>query len=401
MTRPQPTSTDAPAIGEFIDVDVLRPVAGGTCLGRAADGRTVFVRAALPDESVQAQVTAHGKRGRFLFATTTAVNSASPHRVQPPCPVAGECGGCDWQHTDSENQRALKASVVIDALRRTGGLTQIAGVELEQAVSCEPVGEQFGWRTRMRYAIDDQGHAALRSAHSHDLVDARGCLIAAEPITAAINAGPAAPERAGTELVAAMGSDGQVRLDESETVTQIVRHRSWELSPSTFWQVHRQAPEVLVSTVEQLAEVAPGERVMDLYSGAGLFSAFLGEAVGITGHVDAVEADRVASAVAAEALADLTQVSHHTSDVRKWIHRATEADVIVLDPPRSGAGTQITQRVAALARRTIVYVACDPVALARDCATLGQHGWELSELRVLDLFPNTKHVECVAKFILR
>ncbi len=173
------------------------------------------------------------------------------------------------------------------------------------------------------------------------------------------------------------------------------------MSGSGFWQVHPAAADTLVSAVLDGLEPRPGERVADLYSGVGLFSGALAARVGPTGHVVAVESDPVAVADAAVNLADLPQVAL----VADRVDRALEADavggrdLVVLDPPRTGARREVVAAVAALAPRAVAYVACDPAALARDIAFFAGEGYVLQSLRAFDLFPMTHHVECVAVLV--
>jgi tRNA/tmRNA/rRNA uracil-C5-methylase (TrmA/RlmC/RlmD family) len=154
---------------------------------------------------------------------------------------------------------------------------------------------------------------------------------------------------------------------------------------------------VLVDTVLSLLAPQPGERVVDLYAGVGLFSAFLAEAVGPRGTVVSVEGDRRASELAAENLAAYPGVEVRNGRVDRVLDAGVgSADLVVLDPPREGAKRPVVEAVAALTPRAVAYVACDPAALARDVAVFAEHGYELRSLRAFDLFPMTHHVECVA-----
>jgi len=418
MARVVPT-TPPPEIGESITIEVGNPVAGGQCIARF-DGRVVFVRDALPDEHVVATVTGYGKGGAFLRADVSEVLVASPDRVTPPCPIASECGGCDWQHASLAAQRELKATVIVDALTRTGGITEIGSRSAAKAITVETVtGETvtdqvattatvddgLHWRTRMRYAIDSSGQVGLRAARSHRIIPASDCPLAVPALSAAIpvqidNPSDQRPPRA---LIAAHSNTGQTEqtLNEHDhsLLTERVHHREFQVELTGFWQVHPGAPTLLVDRVIELAAPDLGDHVLDLYSGVGLFAAFLGEAVGITGRVDAVEGDKAAIKLARTNTRDVVSVNHHCSSVDSWIaRRGQPANVVVLDPPRAGAGAKVVADIVRLAPRTVVYVACDPVALARDAKTFATLGYDLVELRAFDLFPMTKHVESIALF---
>lgn len=422
--RTQPGDSPPPRVGVELTLSAVSAVAGGACLART-QGRVAFLRGAIPGETVRARVTGHGNAGRFVRAQVLEVLEPSPDRVEPPCPVAGICGGCDWQHVLLAGQRRLKAEVIADALRRTGGLTDIAGVALPDAIGVEAAddGDGLGWRTRMRYATDSRGRPGLRMAQSHQVVAAPWCPLAADGIrelmesvagwppdseisVALSESGQRAvsidPPPAGRDLaaiatqlpadVALSGYRGKAWLRESAA------GRAWRVHADGFWQVHPRAGDLLTDTVTSMCASRPGERVLDLYSGVGLFAGCLAEHVGLAGRVDAVESDPHAAADARRNLHDLSQVHLHQAATGPWLAANAElaADVVVLDPPRAGAGREVAERIAAVRPRAVGYVACDPVALARDVATFAGSGYSLREVRCFDLFPMTKHVECVA-----
>lgn len=399
-----PAPTPAPAVGDIVTVEVGNPVAGGQCIARL-DGRVIFVRDGIPGELVKVVVTGSGKRGAFLRGDVCEVLDPSPHRVQPPCSLADECGGCDWQHVDLAFQRELKAQVIADALRRTGGIEDIADQPLATSTAVRALddGDGLHWRTRMRYAIDENGVVGLRAARSHRIIAAADCPLAVTQISSAVPPTVAQTGNGREALIAAYSSTGELALvgvNADSVITERVRERDFRVAANGFWQVHPQAPETLVSTVLEFASPQHGEKILDLYSGVGLFAAFLAEAVGVTGRVDAVEADRTASDLARKNLADLAWVHHHRAPVEKWLaagHRS-HADIVVLDPPRTGAGRDVVTAVSRRKPRALVYVACDPVSLARDTKFLAALGYQITKLRALDLFPMTKHVESVALF---
>lgn len=191
---------------------------------------------------------------------------------------------------------------------------------------------------------------------------------------------------------------------------------SWRVSPTGFWQIHRGAPRTLVHAVLEAARIRPGETVWDLYSGAGLFTAAAAQQVGPTGKVFAVEGSPVTSADARVNLADRTNVRITRGDVARVLTgrgpsrrrsgasrggkrpavRAPRPDVVILDPPRSGAAKEVLAAVDAAAPHTVVYVACDPAALARDLGRMSRRGWKVANIKAFDLYPNTHHVEAVA-----
>jgi tRNA/tmRNA/rRNA uracil-C5-methylase (TrmA/RlmC/RlmD family) len=384
------TGPDA-GVGERIRVVVRAPVHGGHCLGHIPDDphrRTVFVRHGLPGEEGLALVTAVAGGGRRVFADLVEVDRASPDRVAPPCPAAGpgRCGGCDLQHVALAAQRSWKAAVVADALRRTGGFD---AVPWDGTVEAVPGDEQgLRWRTRSRFEVREGALAMLRH-RSNEAIGIGDCPITAAPVVAA--AADWARDHPASGPVLAVAADGGAAAQP----TQVVQHHSGRrFAVAGFWQVHPGAPDALVGAVLDGLGPLPGRTALDLYGGVGLFAAALADGGAV--RVDLVEGDRLAVALARENLADLP-VRCHRSTVEPWLRRwHHRPDVVVLDPPRAGAGTATMARLARLAPDAVAYVACDPVAMARDLAAAGAHGYRLARLRAFDLFPMTHHVECVA-----
>jgi tRNA/tmRNA/rRNA uracil-C5-methylase (TrmA/RlmC/RlmD family) len=404
--------------GESLELVVERVAHGGVCVARADDGRVVFVRHAVPGERVVAVVTE--ERTSYLRADVVEVLDASPHRVVPPCPFAGpgRCGGCDWQHVAVPHQRELKAAVVHEQLAR------LAHLDLPVVVEEVPGAKDgLGWRTRVRFAVD-HGVIGLRKHRSHDIEPIDSCLIAHPEVEAlgvetkrwpgaaevdvavsaatgdrhvdVIAAGRRHPHVPWLDAPTGVSIDGQP-LGGRRTVRERAVGREWHISAGGFWQVHPGAAEALAAAVVDAVRAQPGETVLDLYAGVGLFAAALAPAVGGGGDVVAVESEAAAVEDAARTLRDLPQVQLVRARVEKWLQgEVPPADVVVLDPPRSGAGRVVVERLARVTRRAVAYVACDPAALARDIATFAEHGWRLSSLRAFDLFPMTAHVECVA-----
>jgi tRNA/tmRNA/rRNA uracil-C5-methylase (TrmA/RlmC/RlmD family) len=187
-------------------------------------------------------------------------------------------------------------------------------------------------------------------------------------------------------------------VEGPEKLREVVGANTFQVSHPSFWQSHKSAPTVLTDAVMQYAELQIGDQVLDLYGGVGLFTAAALSAVGTTGRVDLVEASSSAIGDAKINFENVPNVNIYLGDVAKIMPRIGSADVVILDPPRDGAGQLVLQQISALNPRRIVYVACDPAALARDCAFANDLGWKLSKVRAFDLFPMTHHIEMVALF---
>jgi tRNA/tmRNA/rRNA uracil-C5-methylase (TrmA/RlmC/RlmD family) len=419
-------------VGERLEVQVERVAHGGFCVARH-EGRAVFVRHALPGERVVAQVTEGHEQDRYLRADAVEILEPAADRVQPPCQYAGpgRCGGCDWQHATPAAQRALKAAVVAEQLLR------LAGIEREVTVEEVPgTPDGLGWRTRVQFAVDEAGRAGLRKSRSHEVVPVESCAIAAPGVEEVGVEAREWPGVAGVEVIAASGSSDRAvvvtplpkpagrmpiveldvpvsvlrgdgagktrRVHGRAQVREVAAGRTWKVSGSGFWQVHPAAADVLAAAVLEAVDARPGETAMDLYCGVGLFAAGLAEAVGADGEVVAVESDRGAVEDALVNLGGYDQVVVAEDRVEAAIAAAPEgfeAEVVVLDPPRAGAGRAVVTGIAGLRPRVVAYVACDPAALARDLGYFAEHGYKLDTLRAFDLFPMTHHVECVARLV--
>lgn len=394
--------------GDQLELEVGPVAHGGHCVARYR-GRVVFVRLALPGERVIAELT-QVRPGSFCRADVVRVLSADPGRVSAPCVHFGGCGGCDFQHAEAGLQRELKAAVVAEQLHR------LAGLDLDVTVESLP-GNGFGWRTRVRWALDPQGAIGPRQARSHRVVPVSAvqpCLIAAAGLneSAAVLDVPPDVQRLRRGRRGELPEVTLVRRPDRaplavwqgqppQQVTERAMGRVFRVAGDGFWQVHPAAADTLADAVRAaLAGRLPvGGTAWDLYGGVGLFAAVLAELVGPDGRVLTVEADEPASALAGSNLADLPQVTAVTGRVDAVLPAESgSVDAIVLDPPRSGAGRQVCAEMVGFAPGVIVYVACDPAALARDTATLQDAGYRLESLRAFDCFPQTHHVECVAVF---
>ncbi len=416
MTAPQAATTGSTdVIGRVVELEIDAIAHGGHCVGRH-EGRVIFVRHTLPGERVRARITEGKETSRYLRGDAIEVLRPAPGRVERRCAVAvpGGCGGCDFQHVDLPTQRELLAAVVREQLQR------LAGIEYDVVVEPPDDGDGLGWRTRVEFAVDVHHRLGLRRHRSHDVIAVDPCPIAhralddftqhawdAERVEAVVSSNgerlavvtkPAGPLPR-LDLIGVVDAEQGKRVGGRTYVREQVRDREFRVTRGGFWQVHPAAAERLVDAVLTMAALASGERVADLYAGVGLFTAFLAEAVGHGGLVYSVESSQRAARDARRNLHGSPNVRLVHAPVEAALRRAEVAgplDVVVLDPPRTGARSRVVAAVAHLEPSRIVYVACDPAALARDVATFASHGYGLTTLRALDLFPMTHHVECVA-----
>ena len=383
------------------------PANGGSCVARADDGRVVFVRYALPGETVRAEVT--DQRGSYWHATAVEILEASADRVESLCPIAGHAGAgcCDMAFVDPAALRALKGQVVANQLERLGGLD---AAEVD-GLTAEPIGPAAptGWRTRVRLEVGPDGRPGFHRYHSNELVTDLRC---AQLPAGMLDDLPIDGARVGDQLHVVIDDDGvrhvvcsggehRPRVLEGEYAgTQRVGGRQWLLPVTAFWQAHRDAASTYSALVADWAEPAPGMTAWDLYGGAGVFAHPLAEAVTGSGQVISVDTSRAGARAGRAALADLPQVRFVTDSVRKALPAlvksagGAKAEVAVLDPPRAGAGREIIEQVAGVPR--VIHIGCEAAAFARDIGLYRRHGYTLERLQVFDAFPLTHHVECVA-----
>ncbi len=429
----------------------------------------VFVRHASPSEVVRAVVTEAGEGARFWRADTIEVLHASEFRRTHQWKLADSLrahaadrlpvGGAEYGHIVLPHQRRLKAQVFRDTVAR------IAGIQLDLPVTGVAGDEPSGlhWRTRNAFAVTPTGRLAMHAHRSHVLVPVRNMPLGVPGLDAlklweldftgiarVDVATPGTGEPSLVLLTPAEGADvsslgGRMhrqtsRLPEGTSVALIVpgptpadrpevhrlRGRTWTQEEVTgadgvrhafritgdgFWQVHREAATVLVDAVMAAAAPQPGQVVADLYAGAGLFSAFLADAVGPKGQVLSVEAAPGASRDARRNLHGVTQaaVVNGLTDrvLGSWLAEPEKpvaegglagrsVDTVVLDPPRAGAGRSVVERIHRLDPGRIVYVSCDPASFARDLGLLAHAGWVADQVQVFDLYPDTHHMESVA-----
>ncbi|MBC6458814.1 class I SAM-dependent RNA methyltransferase [Actinomadura sp. HBU206391] len=450
-----------PSTGDLLELEIGPVAHGGWCVARH-EGQVVFVRHALPGERVRARVTEEGKKFLRADAVEVLQASPDRVEPPCPFAGPGRCGGCDWQHASLAAQRRMKAAVVEEQLSRLAGIERPVVVEevpmpVEYADDGEPIVTPpgLGWRTRVQFAVRGDGAVGLRRHRSHGIEPIDECLIAHPEVEAMGIERKRWPGASGVEGIASAGTGDRlvalaerrgrdrrpVKVPRLDVPVRLVRGRPgpgstlpfvreevagrlWQVSGSGFWQVHPGAAQVLVDAVLEALEPKPGDIAVDLYCGVGLFAGVLGQRVGRDGLVVGIESDAQSVRDARFNLKDLPQVSIEGGKVEEVLSdlefgrrdqpgaakrgkpagrggesRVKRADLVVLDPPRAGAGREVVEQVAKLAGRKIAYVSCDPATLARDLAYFSERGWTLDDLRAFDAFPMTHHVELLAVLV--
>ena len=414
--------------GDIVTLDVDRIAHGGVSIAHF-EGRVVFVNDTLPGERVEARITEVKKK--FARAETTRVVTASPHRVEHVWAEAGvdrdpsqRAGGAEFGHITLEHQRELKRDVLQDSMRRQGKIdSPIVDNFVVEPLAGDDEANGLGWRTRMRLHVDPEtGVVGPYASRSRTVVPVTTLPLMSPVLEPLAPIHEHMPDATTVDLVAPSASDpsmlvtyqGEKRpVGADHTVLEVVAGFEFQVRAGGFWQVHEAAPETLLTAVSSAVDWL-GEDVdssaanLDLYGGVGLLTAGFLDAAGSNARITTVEAVEDATDLAAENLADFPGVQALTGRVERYladmlkstpqVRERLARGTVVLDPPRSGAGGQVTSALIELSPRNIIYVACDPVALARDTQTLTAGGYELTALRGFDMFPHTHHFECVAIF---
>ena len=399
------------------------------------DGKAVFVAGALPGERVTLRITED--QDRWARGEVVDVLEASPDRVEPPCPVADTCGGCDLQHASPEAQVRLKTRVVREQLQRLGRF------EDPPVRDGRAVGPALGYRAHARLHAAPDGRLGFHAEGTNDVVPIDHCPVltpVANRLLAQVGSATGAtevelrtdgvdPDGDPADGVVVLtpgpgpldvpdgdhalllqqpddvdgGASGTVALRGDGVLDVEVAGLTYALPAGGFFQVSTHAAEALVAEVLRAAGDVAGRLVWDLYAGVGLLSLPLAragaEVLAVEGNAAAVAAARV------NAEENDLDITVEEGDVHEALRdRAREGvldlpDVVVLDPPRTGVGADALRDLAALSPPRVVLVACDPASLARDAKALVAAGYRLEEVQPLDLFPMTHHVEAVAVLV--
>ncbi|SFU08169.1 class I SAM-dependent RNA methyltransferase [Arthrobacter sp. ov118] len=439
------TRTDAPT---DLIVDVGPVAHGGHCVARH-EGRVVFVRHGIPGEKVRVRLTEAGADAKFWRADVVEVLEPSPDRVPHFWDVADSArswshrhppvGGAELGHISLERQRSLKADVLAEQLKRLAGIELVPEVEAVREPAGAGTVPGLGWRTRAGFAVTPAGKLGMHAHRSDSVLPVREMPLAADGINAlrlweidlqgvdrVEVAAPANGSRPLVLLVPAPGTRSKrlsgilAQLPDDVSVASLdpatgevlqLRGRTYvqesaagheyRVTGDGFWQIHRDAPETLVGAVTGFLHdggyLAPGSVVADLYAGAGLFTAPMADAVGVSGSVLSVEGAPGTSRDARKNLHNATQVEIVQGRVERVLRqKPRNFDALILDPPRAGAGKAVVKQLIDAGPRAVAYVSCDPASFARDLGYFRQGGWDMAGLRAFDLYPHTHHMETVA-----
>lgn len=405
---------------DLIDVTLDKMVYGGDCLGRLPDGRAVFVPFTLPGETVRVELLEDKKR--YARAQAVEILTPSPLRIVPRCQHFGACGGCAYQHTEYTHQLSFKKNILTDQLERIG--------KIENPPVNPPVPSPAPWlyRNYVQFHLSPQGELGYIHVDGVHVLPIRECHLPEKPINQLwpqIDLEPdlgvdrlgirvdtqdnimlilegeerQAPEFSVDIPVSAVYTPPDARLTvmagEDHLMVQI-KHRLFHVSARSFFQVNTPMAEKMVETVLDLVHISPDSRVIELFAGVGLFSAFLAEKAG---QLTAIEESGAACHDFTINLKEFDNVVLYEAPVEDVLPALNlTPDLIVMDPPRAGLSPEVRDALVALAPIQLVYVSCDPATLARDAKRLIEKGYRLLSVSPFDLFPQTSHIESISVF---
>jgi len=384
------------------EVTVEKVIYGGSGLARS-DGGTIFIPLSAPGERVLVRQTEEHRN--YRRATIEEILEPSPARRQPPCRYYGVCGGCQLQHIDYAAQLKIKSEFIRESLYRIGRINWDKEIPIKHAA-------EFGYRSRAQLKIEPGPLGAkigFYKASSHDICEIEECPL----LLPQLNEGLAQLRALGNEPplaseVEIVAGDNSISFAPApaglpaDAVEQRIMGARYRFSAGVFFQINRLLVDELVQTV---VEGEQGERAVELYAGVGLFTVQLARRFA---QVFAVESSELASQFAVENLAEnhIGNVSFFVESVEEWLvnkdrERLEQVDLLLLDPPRAGAAPELVEAINRWQPRRVVYVSCDPTTLARDLHRLVAGKYVLDSIVALDMFPQTYHVETVARLKLQ
>ena len=378
----------------------IGPIAHGGHFISRYKGQVVFVRHAITDEIAVVKITSIGSK--IAFGDAIEILKPSKDRVKAPCKYSSPelCGGCDFQHISTNVQLKLKKIVIKDQFER------IANIKIDPEVINAGIDSGLHWRTHLDFAISNNGKVGLYSFKTKEVVEIDKCLIAVDAINqlSIFNSKWDGDER----LSVFASSLNEVSIHRSDKkisgpseINEVVEGNSYNISHGSFWQSHKNAPKILIKKLIKFANLKLGDNVCDLYGGVGLFTAPVLKIIGEVGEIHLIESNSRCIKDAKKIFENEKNVIIHHGKVEQKLGRIKNIDIIIMDPPRTGATKQVINQIIEKKARCIIYISCDPASLARDTKILLNNSYSLDKIIGLDLFPMTHHIECIASFTLK
>lgn len=413
-------------VGDELTLTPTTMAHGGEAIAHAPDGRVVFVTGAIPGDT--ARVTLTKVKKNWARGETTSIAQTSPDRVDPACPAAeAGAGCCDYSHITQAAQERLKREILVgqlDKFARPSGV--LTGFDLAIDLEQDTLAPQTGWRTRVRLGVGEDGRAGMRRARSHDVIAGVRCTQVNQEALDGIVGPGARSFTPGAELVVVVDSRGErhvvetqraqrgkriehieTRIEGEEAVKEAVPapigtgldEAVFRFPPTAFWQAHTTAPATYCRYIADWAEDTYARPVgWDLYGGVGLFVPEISGVLGSGAHVVSVDYSAAATRDPQPALEHF-DVEVRNQKVEASIDGLPDPGLVVLDPPRTGAGSDVVHAVAARNPQRVIHIGCDPATFARDLAAWGEAGYTVERMALIDAFPNTHHFEVLTSLI--
>ena len=392
---------------ESRDVSIDKIVNGGYGIG-TIEGSVVLVPFSVPGDLLRVKPlrSVHGGRNRTLFCEIETIVKPSPLRVEPRCPVFGVCGGCDFGHISYQFELEAKMGVLLEDLERIGGHR----VEQQLEILSSP--SEYGYRNHAQIKADTQGRVGFFRKKSHEIVPlpSGGCLLLHTPLNdfvlelvkgSGLTEGSIRIRSNGAGQVFSRGASG--RKDDSHVVYR-VGDLQFRIGVDDFFQVNSYLTEVWIGLVERNLHPEPDDRIYDLFCGSGLIALSLAHishsVTGIEANGSAVRNARLNASLngidnASFAIGDLTR----QTDLSQWEPERKGTLKVVVDPPRTGLARHLIDSITLLEPAVIVYVSCNSATFARDVREFVQRGYRPERISLIDMFPRTRHIETVARFV--
>lgn len=422
------THSPALSVGDALTLTPTTMAHGGEAIAHAPDGRVVFVAGAIPGDTASVVLTKVKKN--WARGEAQAIDTPSLDRVDPACPAAeAGAGCCDYSHITPTAQEKLKREILVgqlDRFARPSGV--LTGFDLAIDLEQDTLAPLTGWRTRVRLGVGPDGRAGMRRVRSHDVIAGVRCTQVDQEALDGIVGTDARRFTPGAELVVVVDSRGtrhvvetqraqrgkrieriETRIEGDSAVTEAVpapkgsgiEESVFRFPPTAFWQAHTTAPATYCRYIADWAADTYARLVgWDLYGGVGLFVPSISDALGSGAHVVSVDYSAAATRDPQPALADV-DVEVRNSKVESSIDGLPDPGLVVLDPPRTGAGADVVEAVAARAPQRVIHIGCDPATFSRDLAAWGGCGYVVERMALIDAFPNTHHFEVLTSLIPR
>ena len=378
----------------------IGPIAHGGHFISRHNGKVIFVRHALTDETAVVKITSIGSK--IAFGNAIKILKPSKDRVTPKCKYSSPelCGGCDFQHISTAAQLKLKKLIIKDQFER------IANININPDMLDAGSDSGLHWRVNLDFAVSNNGKIGLYAFKTKNVVEIDECLIAVD----AINQLDIFKSKwdGNDRLNVFASSLNEVSIHRSDKnisgpskINEIIEGNSYNISHGSFWQSHKNAPKILIKKLMEFANFKLGDRVCDLYGGVGLFTAPILKKIGDTGEIHLIESNSRCINDAKKIFENKKNVIIHHGKVEQKLGGIKSIDAIIMDPPRTGATKQVINQIIEKKARFIIYISCDPASLARDTKILLENSYSLNKIIGLDLFPMTHHIECMASFTIK